>query len=194
VHGLRIAAAEVGVGITAAGAGSARALAQAAPRAVVLLGSFGAYPGPASLPIGQLLVPTTVHAIDPAVLQGRAALPDVMAQRSECGAELAAELARSSANVARGALATTLGITTDDELARELGERSACCAENLEAVAVALACDSAQIPFAALLSCTNHVGSLGRAQWAAEHANAARATANALLAWLARGAPGLPPS
>jgi nucleoside phosphorylase len=167
-------------------------LARTRPRCAILLGSFGAYPGPASLPIGTLLVPTEIHAIDFAALEGRAALPPVMPQRGECDTGLARELARRTSGVARGVLATTLAITTDDALARELGDRSGCCAENLEAVGVALACDAAQVPFVALLGCTNQVGSQGRAQWAAQHGHAARATAAAFLAWLARGAPGLP--
>jgi nucleoside phosphorylase len=192
LRGVRVTAAEVGVGMPAAAAGTARALARTKPRCAILLGSFGAYPAPASLPIGTLLVPTEIHAIDFAALEGRAALPPVMPQRGECDAALARELARSTAGTARGVLATTLAITTDDALARELGDRSGCCAENLEAVAVALACDAVHVPFAALLGCTNLVGSQGRAQWAAKHGHAARSTATALLAWLARGAPGLP--
>jgi futalosine hydrolase len=192
LHGIRVAAAEVGVGMPAAAAGTARVLARMKPRCAILLGSFGAYPGPASLPIGSLLVPTEMHAIDIATLEGRAALPPVMPQRGECDAALAREIARGKSGITRGVLATTLAITTDDALARELGDRSGCCAENLEAVAVALACDAANVPFVALLGCTNQVGSRGRAQWAAEHGRAARVTATALLAWLARGAPGLP--
>lgn len=193
LHGLHVAAAEVGVGMPAAGSGTARALAQLRPRAALLLGSFGAYPGAASLPIGKLLVPSECHAVELSVLNAHAAMPDAMAQSAECDVALSKALAQRAANVARGVLATTLGITTDDSVARELGERSGCCAENLEALAVALACNGAGVPFAALLACTNQVGALGRAQWAAEHANAARATASAVLAWLARGAPGLPP-
>jgi nucleoside phosphorylase len=193
LHGVRIAAAEVGVGMPAAGSGTARALARVRPRAALLLGSFGAYPGPGSLPIGKLLVPSACHAVELSVLHAHAAMPDAMAQSAECDVALSNALAPRAANVARGVLATTLGITTDDALASELGERSGCCAENLEALAVALACSGAAVPFAALLACTNQVGARGRAQWAAEHANAARATASTVLAWLARGAPGLPP-
>jgi nucleoside phosphorylase len=109
-----------------------------------------------------------------------------------CDRGLAAGLAQSAPNAARGALATTLAVTTDDALARELGERSGCCGENLEGVAVALACAAAAVPFAALLACTNEVGARGRAQWAAGHRAAAHDTAAALITWLAAGAPGLP--
>jgi hypothetical protein len=107
---------------------------------------------------------------------------------AHAGSDLRAELVPS-----RAALATVLAITTDDALARALGERSQCCGENLEAVAVALACSAARVPFAALLACTNEVGSQGRSQWAAQHRRAADATACALLAWLGAGTPGLPP-
>ena len=82
-------------------------------------------------------------------------------------------------------LATTLGITTEDALARELGLRSGCEGENLEALAVAHACALARVPFGAVLGCTNQVGSQGRVQWAHHRALAARASAELVLGWLA---------
>ena len=189
--GLRIRAAEVGVGLASAGSGTARALCALRARGAVLLGSFGAYPGPSALPIGALLVPDEARAIDAAALDGRAAMPDAMGQRAAVDVALASGLAQH-AGAGRGTLATTLAITTDDALARRLGERSGCCAENLEAVAVALACAAARVPFASLLACTNEVGARGRAQWLAGHRAAAATTAQAFTAWLAAGAPGLP--
>ncbi len=44
VHGVRVVCATVGVGLPAAGAGTMRHLREARPRAVILLGSCGAYP------------------------------------------------------------------------------------------------------------------------------------------------------
>jgi len=194
LNGLRVAAAEVGVGLLAAGSGAARALIALRPRAAVLLGSFGAFPGTAALPIGALLVPTELRAIDEASLDGRAAFPSAMPHAVACDAELGEGLAGHASGAARASLATVLAITTDDALARALGERSQCCGENLEAVAVALACSAAGVPFTALLACTNEVGARGRGQWAAEHRGAAAATASVMLAWLAAGAPGLSPA
>ena len=81
-------------------------------------------------------------------------------------------------------LGTTLSITTDDELARALGESTGCDGENLEAIAVAHACMLARIPCAVLVACTNEVGSHGRAAWLAHHAEAARTTARVLEAFL----------
>jgi nucleoside phosphorylase len=117
-----------------------------------------------------------------------------MPHAATCTGSLADGLARSAAGCARAPLASVLAITTDDALARGLGERSRCCGENLEGAAVGLACAAAGVPFAALLACTNEVGSRGRAQWAGGHRAAAQATAAALLAWLAAGAPNLPPA
>ena len=189
--GLRVGAAVVGVGLLAAGSGAARALIERPARAAVLLGSFGAFPAAGAPPIGSLLVPTELRAIDDASLRGQAAFPGAMPHAARCDTGLGAGLSAHASGAARAALATVLAITTDDALARTLGERSQCCGENLEAVAVALACAAARVPFAALLACTNEVGSQGRSQWAAEHRHAASATASALLAWLAAGAPGL---
>jgi nucleoside phosphorylase len=180
-----VAAVDVGVGLAAAGAGAARALLAHMPRAALLLGSYGAYPGYAFTP-GHLLVPSRLCAIDAAELSGKAAFPAAMAGALEPDAALANSLAAAAEQVTRGALATTLAITTDDELARELGGRSGCEGENLEALAVAHACARARVPFCALLACTNQVGSQGRSQWAQHRALAARVTSELVLRWLAQ--------
>ena len=118
-------------------------------------------------------------------------MPDAMRQHVTCDPALSEGIARHAPAAERCALATTLAITTDDALARRLGDGSQCCGENLEALAVALACAAAGVRFAGLLACTNEVGSRGRAQWLAGHRGAAVATATAFRSWLAAGAPGL---
>jgi nucleoside phosphorylase len=193
LYDLELAAAAVGVGLAAAGGGAARSLCEHAPRAAVLIGSYGVYPGHGALAAACLLVPARVRAIDSAERAGKAAFPAAMAAEVEADATLCDALAASGEAIERGVVATTLGITTDDALARELGARSGCHGENLEALAVALACRAAGIAFAAVLACTNEVGAHGRAQWAQHRAAAADATAALVLRWLARGAPGLPP-
>jgi nucleoside phosphorylase len=191
VHGLRVLAREVGVGMPAAGSGSLGCLLQHRPRVALLIGSYGAYPTGAAFVPGRLLVPTSIAAADAAVHAGRAAFPAPMLTSSEPDVALAEGLASQAPDCQRGRLATTLGITTADDLANELGQRSACCGENLEALAVALACTAARVRFAAALACTNEVGSSGRTQWSRNHPLAALATADLLRTWLASGAPGI---
>jgi len=184
----RVACAAVGVGLTAAGAGTVRALLEHVPRAVVLLGSFGRYPHSSveGSPEHAYVV-ESVRVADAAVALGKAAFPAPMPAELALDGALSAALERHGA-LRLGALATTLSITTDDELARVLGERSGCDGENLEALAVAHACALERVPCAVLVGCTNEVGSTGRAGWLANHAEAARSTARVLEAFLnARG-------
>jgi nucleoside phosphorylase len=180
----RVACACVGVGMTAAGAGTARAIARHRPRSVVLLGSYGRYPQSAlSLSPTQACVAQRVKLIDPAVAQGKAALPAPMPAELTLELSLIAELERHGAS-RMATLGTTLAITTDDAMAHLLGEHSACDGENLEALAVAQACVDDGIPCAVLVACTNDVGSTGRKAWLANHAEAARATGRVIEAWL----------
>jgi nucleoside phosphorylase len=180
----RVACAAIGVGLTAAGAGATRALLEHAPRAVVLIGSFGRYPHSAlpSTP-DHAYVAERVRLIDAAVAQHKGAFPAPMPTELELDRALAVALERHGAQ-RMPALATTLSITTDDALARALGESSGCDGENLEAIAVAHACALARVPCAVLVACTNDVGSQGRASWLAHHTEAARTTARILECFL----------
>jgi nucleoside phosphorylase len=191
LHGLWVTAVGVGVGMAEAGGGTARVLATNRPRALLLVGSCGVYPGK-QLATGQLFVPTRVLGLDSAVLAGRAAFPEPMTVVVEPHATLSHALASAHVGISRGALGVTFGITTDDALARELAQASGSDAENLEALAVGLACQTARVAFGAVLGCTNEVGSQGRKQWQEHHALAARMTSELVLSWIARGAPGLP--
>jgi nucleoside phosphorylase len=194
IGSLAVVAADVGVGLAAAGGGAARRLAEHAPRAAVLVGSYGVYPGHGPLAPGRVLVPARVCAVDGSERAGKAAFPAPMPVVCEPDVTLSGALATGATPVERGAVATTLGITTDDALARDLAARSGCYGENLEALAIALACQGAGVAFAAVLGCTNTVGSQGRAQWLEHRTTAAHATAELVRDWLARGAPGRPPS
>jgi nucleoside phosphorylase len=180
----RVACAAVGVGLTAAGAGAARALAEHKPRAVVLMGSFGRYPHSV---LGRdpcdAYVAERVKLIDVAVVQRKGSFPAPMPVDLPLDRALSIALERHGAK-RMPLLGTTLSITTDDALARSLGESSGCDGENLEAIAVAHACMLARVPCAVLIACTNEVGSRGRAAWLAHHAEAARTTARVLEAFL----------
>jgi nucleoside phosphorylase len=192
LHGLRVAAVEVGVGMPVAGAGSLGCLERDPPRCAVLVGSYGAYPGPEPFQPNRVLVPTSLHAVDASVQLGHAAFPSIMATELAPDPALSDGLASAGVGILRAPLATTLAITTDDALASRLGSGSGCVAENLEGLSVALACQARAVPFAAVLACTNQVGAAGRAQWAQHCRAAARASAQLVTAWLAAGAPGVP--
>lgn len=190
--GLRVEAVTVGVGLSFAGGGTARALCRFAPRAALLLGSVGAYPGagPVETPL-HLSVPDAFHLCDAAGALGLSALPPAMTA-SFTADEALAEGLRGATGAHGGSLATTLGITTDDGLAARLRRDFDFSVENLEAHAVAAACHRAGVAFAALFATTNRVGQDGRSQWQQHSAAAADTTAAALGRFLAAGAPGLP--
>jgi nucleoside phosphorylase len=192
IEGVRVSCATVGVGLPIAGSGAMRHLRDVRPRAVVLLGSCGLYPSAAAFEPLIPVVPSAVRAIDPNVLAGYAAFPPPMQTRTECHLELANGLARVEAGCVCGDVATTLSITTDDAQAASMGRQSGCCAENLEAFSVALACAALAVPFACVLIATNEVGSRGREQWFKHQRAAADRGAQWLLAWLRQGALGLP--
>lgn len=190
-HGRWIACESVGVGMPAAAVGTMHALRTTRPRAVVLLGSCGVYAAREARLLSPA-VPRVVQLVDAASVARQAALPAPMPVKASAHARLSAGLARGSRDAVRGSAATTLGITTSDALARKLARASGCAFENLEALAVALACQREDVPFAALLVVTNVVGRQGRRQWLAHCAAAAERGGHLIERWLARGAPGLP--
>lgn len=191
IASLRVVCATVGVGLPAAAAGTMRHVRDAKPRGVVLLGSCGLYPRRVEFRPLQTVVPTEIKLVDGSVIADKAAFPAPMQLVREPDPRLSDALAQTDPTTLRGAVATTLGITTDDGLARTLGKKSACAAENLEAFSVALACATRDLPFASLLVATNEVGSSGREQWRTHQRDAAERGARLILDWLERGAAGL---
>jgi nucleoside phosphorylase len=195
VRGLHVDACELGVGMPAACVGAMRCLRDRRPRALILLGSCGVYAGAAaslSAPLLTPMVPETVQLVDLAVATDAAAFPDPMPRTCSFDRALGDGLAGFAPDALRGALATTLGITTSDEVAQSLERATRCTTENLEALGVALACESERVPFAALLVVTNLVGTRGRQAWREQHGLAAERGGRILLDWLEAGAPGLP--
>ncbi|MEY4582675.1 MAG: hypothetical protein RL701_7378 [Pseudomonadota bacterium] len=191
VSNIRVVCATVGVGLPAAAAGTMRHVRDTRARAVLLLGSCGLYPRRVDFRPLQAVIPTEVRLVDSAVLDEKAAFPAPMQLLRACDRALSDGLAQSDPSALRGSVATTLGITTDDELARHIGRKSGCASENLEAYAVALAVAARDRPFASLLIATNEVGSSGREQWRTYQREAAERGARLVLDWIERGAPGL---
>lgn len=165
----------VGVGLVEAALGAARVIERRKPTAVVLVGTAGVYPGKGvSLSIGDVVVAARVLLVAPA-----GAL--VSAMPSDIATDVG--LARS-AKVRRVTVATTLAITTDDEVARTLAATAD--VEHLEAFAVGRACQDANVPFTALLGIANVVGSRGRAEWREHHVRASAAACAVALSCASR--------
>jgi nucleoside phosphorylase len=176
---LDVREATVGVGLVQAALGAASALETHKPRALVLVGTCGAYPG-RDLDLGGVVVSRSVALLEPAVALGRAAFPEVISLELEAHGTLARALSAMGARLVD--VMTTLAVTTDDELARSLGERGA--VEHLEAFAVASACEKAGVPFVAVLGVANRVGGTGRTEWRSGHEAAGRAAASLVLRWI----------
>jgi futalosine hydrolase len=187
--GLAVATCAVGVGMLAAGVGAAAQIEATKPRAVLLTGTCGAYPG-AALHLNDVVVARTVMLVEPAVEEGRAAFPAIMARSVDTHEGMRRALVGAGAPVAD--VATTLAITTDDALAGALGRLTGASVEHLEAYGVAVACEAQKIPFVAVLGVANPVGSGGRAAWLAGHQVATQAVNALLLRWLADGGAGVP--
>lgn len=192
VRGISVMAKTLGVGLPAASASMARRIWQLSPRAVVLVGSCGVYPGLSHYQPCDVVVASRITLLDHASIAGRAAFPEPMQTSIEPHAMLATGLSSSGARARAVPLATTLSITTDDVLAAGVYARTGCEAENLEAFGVALACLSTDVPFAAVLGVTNVVGARARDDWKTYERQAGIAATDVVLNWLHNGAAGLP--
>lgn len=155
------ATAELGVGPLAA----AVAVARLAPRpsAVVLVGTCGAYPG-AHLSIGERVVVRVSRFVDPSVVLGTStSITDDVLEADEGLVDRFRAIGRAVT------AATTVALTTNDDLARGIRRTTGADVEHLETHGVAVACAAAGIPFVALLAVANFVGESGRAEWREHH-------------------------
>jgi futalosine hydrolase len=191
VGGFAVAARIAGIGLPAAAVGAATHVGELAPRAVVLVGTCGAYAG-AGLAIGDVIVARRLRLVDPASLAGAAQFPEPMAITADADGPLTEAFA--ALGVRACCLATTLAITVDDVAAARVARGSGAEVEHLEAHGVATACAARGVPFAAVLGVANFVGARGRAEWRANHRLAEVAACERLLQWLGGGASGLRPS
>ncbi len=184
VGGRRIATRIAGIGLAAASVGSAEHIGELEPRAVVLVGTCGAYRG-AGLSIGDVVVAGPLRLVDTAAIAGTAQFPEPMGIATETDASLANALAALGAR--RCCVATTLAITVDDEAAARIARGVGAEAEHLEAHGVATACASRGVPFVAVFGVANLVGSTGRAEWLANHRRAEAAAGALVLRWIHGG-------
>jgi nucleoside phosphorylase len=184
-----VRAAAVGVGLVASAAGAALALERVRPALAILVGTCGVYPGKGAR-LGQPVVSRRLVLVEPAVVEGRAALPDIVPRELFADEGLGRVLAALGAPLVD--VATTVAVTTDDRLAETLGGSGE--VEHLEAFAVASACAGAGVPFVAVLGVANLVGSRGRSEWRANHLAAGGEAASLVLRWLAADAPRASPA
>lgn len=151
----------LGVGLVDSALGAAAALQASLP--VVLVGTVGAYPA-SGLAIGAVVTAGSLAlAADPAEL------PDMLT---------AALPATPMDGFPSVRVATTLGITTNGDLAEGLGRRHD--VEHMEGYAVARAAARVGAPFRAVFAVANGVGPDGRAEWLANHRRVSGELARAL--------------
>lgn len=160
-----IAVDAMGIGLVDAGIGLTRCIMARHPTHVLALGTAGAAPK-SGLAVNDVVVGQSVRLVDPAVVEGRAALPFA----GEATFDAAMVDALFAAGARPCAIANTLGITTDDALAAKLGVLAP--VEHLEAYAVARTCHALGVPCTVVLGIANIVGSKGREQWRANHVQA----------------------
>lgn len=190
VGGVDVVARAVGIGLAAAAAGAGKAIRSSTPRCVVLVGTCGVYRrSDRDLGVGAVVRATRIHLASTAVVEGRGAFPAPMTVTAEPDDVLSVAVGGGAIPVE---IATTLAITTDDDLARRISESLGCEVEHLEAFGVAAACAAEGVPLAAVLGVANRVGSQARDEWARHHESAGKAATDVVAAWLASGAANLP--
>jgi nucleoside phosphorylase len=192
VRGLQIRAKPIGMGMAAAASATARGILATQPRAVILLGTCGVYPNLPQYRPHDVVVAGRVQLIDHAVAAGKAAFPPPMQQQIETHPLLVAGLRAVGGRTFVSPVASPLARTTDDVVASGVHPRTGCEVENLEAFAIAVACNAAEVPFTAVMGVSNIVGSTGDHDWRMFQRDAVTRAAEALIGWVQQGAAGLP--
>ena len=178
----------IGVGLVEAAIGASRLLATLRPRAVILVGTAGLYPGSTStagLTVGDAVLAEKIVLL-PAPLPGRHTyLPEIMPSKEQSSARLTRDIRQATALPAAN-VANPIAITRSREAALFAAKDSACALENLEAFALARAAASRKIPFAAVLGVANHVGPAAHREWKKNAVAAAEEACRAVLKYLVR--------
>lgn len=168
----------IGVGAVEASIGMTRRIAEHEPDVAVLVGTAGAL-GP--MPVGTVVVASSVHLVDAAVRAGDAELPPPMPASIELDRALHDAFVKGGATSVR--IANTIGITVADAYAARLADFDV---EHLEAFGFARACAAANVRCAIVLAIANPVGASGRAAWRANHVDASARAAEAAVAAIVR--------
>jgi nucleoside phosphorylase len=191
IGNVEVVARSAGIGLVLATAGSCALIETWRPRAVVLVGTAGAYKrsdcgAPALNTAG---VAHRVKLCDLGTATGASELLPAMSIEVLSDEGMRQGLRETGLPLVD--VATTLGITVDEAAADALWRATDAHVEHMEAYGVAMACSARQVRFAAVLGVANGVGKRGRLEWRANHVRAAEAAATSVLRWLENGAPGL---
>jgi nucleoside phosphorylase len=156
-----------GVGLVDAGIGTANAIHDVRPDAIVFLGTCGAH-RTSGLVIGDIVFASTVSLSSGDVARGEMRIPSLIPSELWCSQSLGHVLAQHAETptgrfVTSARVSCTLGITESDALAGTLAEASRADVENLEAFAVVRA--AAELRAAVILGVTNIVGVDGGRDW-----------------------------
>jgi nucleoside phosphorylase len=184
--GGNIAIARVmGVGLPAACVGAANELDAPKPRAVVAIGTCGAYAS-SRLAAGDVVIARRIRLVSPSVLESLSEFPEPMQITVDAHVRLADSISRTT-GVRAADVATTLAITTDDATAARIAQSTGAHVEHLELYGAAVACAARAIPFGAVLAVANVVGASGREEWRRHHDEASVAAAGVVVRWLNEG-------
>lgn len=192
VRGLVVRTKVVGFGAGVAAATTARGLLAVSPRAVVLVGTCGVYPGLSQYQPHDVVVATKVIALDHAVIQGGAEWPTPMSTELDSSPAMVAGLTTGRHRTHAAPVASPLALTRSDALAASVTAATGAHAECVDALGVACAAVGAAVPFACVLGVANLVGSTGRTDWQRFQRESVTQAAATVIAWLHAGAPGLP--
>jgi nucleoside phosphorylase len=174
----------VGIGLVAAAAGTARAIAAWSPRQVIFVGTAGSYaPAPA---VGSVGIAQRILLTSTAALRGAGYLPGPMRTRLASSGPLTRQLLAQapSLEVCRVDVANPLAISRTRTLARMVARATGASAENLEVFAVASAAHLHRIPFAAVLGISNRVGPAAHEEWLKHQSEATRAACAVVASYL----------
>jgi futalosine hydrolase len=161
----------VGVGSVIAALHMARLLAEQRASAVLMIGTASAYPG--GPPIGTAVAARRVGFADAGAALGLSYVPRPPPAIT-CDARLLRHLEVGAVNVL-----SLPAVTTDSELALRLSDGWE--AEQLEVYGVAMACQEARVPFAAVFGVTGVAGPDAHASWLTNRGIAREAARKAIM-------------
>lgn len=192
VNGLRVVAKSVGVGMPVAGPSAMRRIVQLEPRAVVLVGTCGVYPGLPDYHPHDIVITQKVKLVDHGVMTGLSAFPEPMQTEALVNGPLTAGIAASSPRSRVVPVGSPLSTTREDSVAAAITQQTHAHVESLEAFSVAHACQIAQVPFAAVFAVSHVCGSTALTDWPRFERQASLDAADVIVRWLRNGAQGLP--
>jgi nucleoside phosphorylase len=192
VNSLYVVAKSVGVGMPVAGPSAMRRIVQLEPRAVLLLGTCGVYPGLPDYHPHDIVIAQKVRLVDHGVLVGLSAFPEPLQTETAVNGPLTAGLAAATPRSRVVPVGCPLAATRDDAVAAVITQQTSAHVESLEAFSVAHACQIAQIPFAAVFAVSHVCGSTALTDWPRFERQASLDASAVVVRWLLAGAQGLP--